>query len=162
MLRRRVLARVAILLMGASLVFTLDVSAQNRRAEGAIDKVWIEYGVKAKGEFGLRIHTKFSVTKAANIGCVILAIIVRADGRPLHDGGSAYSTSDGRVAVHKAFTPPYDPANYPDTKFFIPYWALSLKEDNPNNMKVTVTLLNQGREFARATLDFRVALGKVR
>jgi len=130
--------------------------------EGAIDKVWIEYQVRANGEFGLRIHTKFSVKKAANIECVILAIIVRADGRPLQDGGSAYSTSDGRVAVHKAFTPPFDPANYSDTKFFIPYWALSLRGDNPNKMKVTVTLLSQGKEFARSTLDFGVALGKVR
>jgi hypothetical protein len=129
--------------------------------EGAIDKVWVEYGVKANGTVGLKVHTKFSVKKAANIECVVLAIIVRADGRPLKDGGSAYSTSDGRVAVHKAFTPPYDPANFPDTKFFIPYFALSLMEDNPNKMKVTVTLLNEGKEFARFTKDFGLAMGKV-
>lgn len=130
--------------------------------EGTIEKIWIEYGVRANGEFGLKVHTKFSVKKAAKIECVILAIILRADGHPLQDGGSAYSTSDGRVAVHKAFTPPFDPADYPDTKFFIPYWALSLKESNPNGMKVTVTLLSQGKEFARSTIDFGVPVGKAR
>ncbi len=63
--------------------------------------------------------------------------------------------------MSKPFTPPFDPANYPDTRLFIPYWALNLEEENPNKMKLVVVLLSQGSEFARSEISFGVAIGKV-
>jgi hypothetical protein len=131
--------------------------------EGAIDKVWIEYGVKVRGATGLRIHTKFSVKNALKVECVIRARVERADGYPIEVPKNAvYATEDGKVVVLMRFTPAYDPAKYPDTILFIPYWALSLRAENPNKMKVSVSLDSRGKEFARSALDFGFGLGKAR
>ena len=66
----------------------------------------------------------------------------------------------GRIkAVHAAVRP----AAYPDTKLFIPYWALNLEAQNQNKMKLVVTLLSRGKEFARsAVVDLSLAVGKPR
>ncbi len=73
--------------------------------------------------------------------------------------GSVYK--DGKkVLVLSTFTPPYDPATYPDTKLFIPYWALNLEAENPNKMRLTVVLVGEGKQFARSAIDFGVAVGK--
>jgi len=57
--------------------------------EGAIDKVWIEYGVKVKDEIGIRIHTKFTVKNALNLECVIQANVERSDGHSLFSKGNS-------------------------------------------------------------------------
>lgn len=131
--------------------------------EGAIEKVWIEYGVKVKGETGIRIHAKFLVKNALNVGCSIQATVERADGNSmlLKSVSNVYKV-DKKVLVLKTFTPPYDPATYPDTKLFIPYWALGLKESDPNKMRLTVVLVGEARDFARSAMDFGLALGKAR
>ena len=75
--------------------------------------------------------------------------------------GSVYK--DGKkVLVLSTFTPPYDPATYPDTKLFIPYWALNLKADNPNKMRLNIVLAGEAKQFARSALDFGFPLGKAR
>ncbi|MEP6787351.1 MAG: hypothetical protein ABJB40_02890 [Acidobacteriota bacterium] len=139
------------------------LSTASAQSQGAIEKVWVEYGVKVNGETGIRIHTKFSVKNALNTQCVIQANVQRADGHTFLSSRNTYATKDGKaVLISKPFTPPFDPADYPDTRLFFPYWALNLEAENPNKMKLTVTLLSQGKEFARATIDFGVALGKGR
>jgi hypothetical protein len=148
----------ALLLTCLALLFASTASAQ---IGGAIEKVWIEYGVKVKGETGLRIHTKFQVKNALNVGCSIQATVERGDGNSmlLKSVGSVYK--DGKkVLVLKTFTPPYDPATYPDTKLFVPYWALALQAENPNKMRLTVVLVGEAKEFARSAMDIGLALGK--
>jgi hypothetical protein len=208
MLRRRMLVGLAALLLGASLVFSGNVSAHNislerawemareyaravrsataatvvapsplaaaeieREAssafaavEGAIEKVWVEYGINVKGETGIRIHTKFSVKNALNVQCVIQASVQRSDGHSFSSSSNTYATKDGKaVLISKPFTPPFDPAVYPDTRLFIPYWALRLEEANPNKMKLFVTLSSGGKEFVRSSVvDLGLALGKAR
>lgn len=132
--------------------------------EGAIEKVWIEYGVKVKGETGIRIHTKFSVKNVLGVECVIQANVQRSDGHSFLSSRNTYATKNGQaVLISKPFTPPYDPAEYPDTKLFFPYWALNLEGENPNKMKLFVTLSSGGKEFARSALvDFGLAIGKAR
>lgn len=143
----------------AVLVLTIT-SAATAQISAAIEKVWIEYGVRLKGETGLRIHTKFSIKKALNVGCSIQATIEREDGGILltKSIGTVYK-ADKNVLVLKTFTPPYDIANYADTKLFVPYWALALKAADPNKMKVTVAISGQNKEFANSTLKFNLALG---
>ncbi len=158
------LQRMSVLggLLFAAVLALLPISAQ--ATEGVIDKVWVEYGVKVKGETGIRIHTKFSVKNALNVKCAIQASVERSDGHSFLSSRNTYATKDGKaVIISKPFTPPFDPANYPDTKLFFPYWALNLEAENPNKMKVFITLTCRGKEFARsATLDFGLALGRVR
>lgn len=74
------------------------------------------------------------------------------------------SMKDGKaVLISKPFTPPYDPADYPDTRLFFPYWALNLEADNPNKMKFFVVLTSGGKELARSVVvDIGLAVGKVR
>jgi hypothetical protein len=208
MLKRRVLAGIAAILMGASLVFAWSASAHNislegsretareyarqirfatastvvatsplgaaeierdessafAAVEGAIEKVWVEYGIKVKGETGIRIHTKFSVKNALNVQCVIQASVQRSDGHSFLSSPNTYATKDGKaVLISKPFIPPFDPTVYPDTRLFIPYWALKLVEENPNKMKLFVTLSSGGKEFVRSSVvDLGVALGKAR
>ena len=154
----KILTQIAViaLLVNAA---TLGASAQT----GAVEKVWIEYDVKLKGETGIRIHAKFSVAKALNVMCSIQATVERVDGISMlmKSSGSVYK--DGKkVLVLKTFTPPYDPATYPDTRLFIPYWTLNLQESNPNKMKATIMLVGEGKQFARTTMDFEKPLGKGR
>ena len=131
--------------------------------DGAIEKIWIEYGVKVKGQSGIRIHTRFSVKNALNVACSIQATVERVDGSSmlLKSIGSVYK--DGKkVLVLSTFTSPYDTATYPDSKLFVPSWALGLKESDPNKMKLIVMLVGEGKEFARSSMDFGFGLGKAR
>lgn len=132
--------------------------------EGSVERVWIELGVKSsKGEPGIRIHTKFSVRNALNIGCVVKATVARADGRSVWSKSNTYASADGKVVVSKEFTPPYDPADYPDTRFFIPYWAFDLRAQNANKMKVTLALLTGGRAFANSAVsEYSIPVGAAR
>ena len=144
--------------MGLVLSIATMASAQ---IEGVVEKVWIEYGVKIKGQTGIRIHTKFSVKNALNVGCSIQATVERVDGKSMlsESRGSVYM-DDKKVMVLKTFTPPYDPADYPDTKLFIPYWALNLLAENSNKMRLSVVLVGEAKQFARSAMDFGLALGK--
>ncbi|CAN5150072.1 hypothetical protein BH20ACI2_BH20ACI2_22830 [soil metagenome] len=131
--------------------------------EGAIEKVRIEYGVKVKGETGIRIHTKFSVKGALNVACSVQATVERADGKSMLSKSVGTVYQDGKkLLVLSTFTPPYDPATYPDTKLFIPYWALNLQAENPNKMRLNVVLVGEAKQFARSVMDFGLALGKAR
>ncbi len=131
---------------------------------GVLEKVWVEYGVKVNGETGIRIHTKFSIKNALNTECVIQANVQRSDGRSFRSSFNTYATKDGQaVLISKPFTPPFDPADYADTKLFFPYWALNLQAENANKMKLFVTLSRNGKEFARsAVIDIGLSLGKAR
>jgi hypothetical protein len=85
------------------------------------------------------------------------------DGRSFTSNGNTYATKDGKaVLISKPFTPPFGSADYPDTRLFFPYWALKLKDENPNKMKLFVVLSSEGKEFVRSAIDFGVALGKAR
>lgn len=141
----------------------LGASISPAQVEGAIEKVWIEYGVKVKGTTGIRIHTKFSVKNAHNIACSLQATVERADGHTMLSKsiGTVYKV-DEKVLVLHTFTPPYNKATYPDTSLFIPYWALGLEAENPNKMRVTVVLVGEGKQFARSAMDFGLAMEKAR
>ncbi len=168
----------AVFLVGLVLLITLTGSAQ---VSGTIEKVWVEYGVKEKGQAGIRIHTKFALTNALKADCAIVANIQRADGGSFafdrkSDPGpgfrgtttigasyNTYATKDAKaILMMKPFTSPYDRASYADTTIFFPYWAVQLRGDNANKMKVFVTISNGGREFVRsATIEFSFPVGKV-
>ena len=132
--------------------------------EGKIEKIWIDYDAKVKGEVGIRIHVKYSVKNALNVPCSLQAYVVREDGHSMgYPGKNKYATQDGKsVLVLKTFTSPYDTATYPDSKLFFPYWAFNLEGNNPNRMKLSVLLVGQGKEFARSSMDFGYVLGKAR
>jgi hypothetical protein len=137
-----------------------ELTANNTGIEGSIEKIWIDLGVKSKTETGIRIHTKFSVRKALGIECVVKATVIRADGQSVWSMSNTFATKDGKVVVSKRFTPPYDPSDYPDTRFFIPYWAFDLKAKNPNKLKLTVELLSGGRTFAVSGLsEYSIPVG---
>ncbi len=159
----------------------LGASIGSAQVAGTIEKVWVESGVKVKDQTGIRIHTKFALTNALNAECAILANIHRADGGSFafeaksapgagYIGTTApgakyntYATKDGKaILMMKPFTSPYDRANYADTTIFFPYWALQLRGDDANKMKVFVTISNGGKEFVRsAVIEFSLPVGKV-
>ncbi len=157
----------------------LGATIGSAQIAGTIDKVWVESGVKVKGETGLRIHAKFSLTNALNAECAILATVQRADGgsfafdrqsdpgagfRGTTKAGASYNTyatKDGKsILMLKPFTSPYERSSYADTTIFFPYWALLLRGGNPNKMKVFVTISNGGKEFVRsAVVEFSLPAG---
>ena len=167
-----------ILFAGLVLLITSSASAQ---ISGTIEKVWVEYGVKEKGQVGIRIHTKFALTNALKADFAVVANIQRADGGSFafdrkSDPGpgfrgtmtigasyNTYATKDGKaILMTKPFTSPYDRASYADTTIFFPYWAVQLRGDNANKMKVFVTISNGGKEFVRsAIIEFSLPMGKI-
>lgn len=164
---------VAVLLLLGALIGSAQVT-------GTIEKVWVEYGVRIKGEPGIRIHTKFSLRNALNADCTIVANIQRADGGSFafdqkSDPGAGfrgtttvgasyntYATKDGKaILMSKPFKSPYERADYPGTTLFFPDWALQLRGDNTNKMKLFVTISSGGKEFVRsAILEFSRPVGR--
>lgn len=154
--------------MIAVLLF-LGASIGSAQVTGTIERVWVEYGVKIKGEPGIRVFTKFSLKNALNAECTILATIRRADGglfafdqksepgsgfRGTTTVGASYNTyatKDGKaILMSKPFRSPYDRADYPGTTLFFPDWALQIRGDNPNKMKLFITISSGGKEIVKS------------
>lgn len=132
--------------------------------EGTLEKVWFEERVQVNRQLGIQVHVKYNIRNARGLECRIRATFFTPDGAPIvAPPKSEYATGNGNAGVTKFFTPKYDNSVYPGTKLGIPYWALNLKESNPNKMKFHVTLRCNDKTLATSDwFDFSLPIGKVR
>lgn len=131
---------------------------------GTIEKVWFEERVQVNKQLGIQIHAKYNIRNAQGMDCRARATFFTPDGTPIvAPPKSDYATGNGNAGVTKTFKPKYDNSDYPDTKLGIPYWALNLRESNPNKMKFHVTVRCNDKGLATSNwFDFSVPIGKVR
>lgn len=104
------------------------------------DRMWVEYDVTEAGQFGMRIHMKFSVAKMKGIKGYMAFFFERENGTRLKSYDNKFQSKGNDVAVYKDVTPGYDPAVYSDYSAFIPYSELHLTKGE-HNLKIDADLI---------------------
>lgn len=109
------------------------------------DRVWVDYDVTEKGQFGMLIHIKFSVS---NMKAVDSRLVIYFD-RLTNPQTKAYSrlkSSDnkyqrtGNVAAEIVLKPGFDITEYTDLRVFIPYNELHLTTGE-HNLKMDLDVI---------------------
>ena len=97
------------------------------------DRIWIDYDITENGQFGMRIHVKFSVYNLKGVS-TNLAIFFDRDNVDLrlksYDG--RFQSKNNEVYVYRALKPAYDSTVYEDLDVFIPYSELHLTTGKHN------------------------------
>lgn len=109
-------------------------------------KMWVEYDVTESGQFGMRIHAKFSVTGMKGVKGYMVFFFERENGTRLKSYDNKFQSKANDVAVYKDITPGYDPAVYEDYSAFIPYSELHLTKGE-HNLKIDADLIYENGEF---------------
>lgn len=104
------------------------------------EKMWVEYDVTEAGQFGMRIHMKFSVAAMKGIKGYMAFFFERENGTRLKSYDNKFQSKGNDVAVYKDITPGYDPAVYNDYSAFIPYAELHLTKGE-HNLKIDADLI---------------------
>ncbi len=102
--------------------------------------LWVDYGVTEAGQFGMRIHVKFTAYKMQNLDSYLAIYFLDDNGNSLKDKNGKFNSSSGDVAVYKEMKPGYDPADYDDLSVFMPYSELDLTPGNWD-LKMDVKLI---------------------
>ncbi|MBI1258588.1 MAG: hypothetical protein GC204_14060, partial [Chloroflexi bacterium] len=89
---------------------------QDRTAE--IQNTWVDYDVVQNNEMGMRIHVAFDVSNLRDQIASANVYFYYAAGEPLKDFDGLYNTTDGYIATHRDFSPPYIKATYSDFSLF--------------------------------------------
>lgn len=95
-------------------------------------RMWVEYDVTESGQFGMRIHAKFSVKGMKGIKGYMAFFFERENGTRLKSYDNKFQSKGNDVAVYNDITPGYDPAVYEDYSAFIPYSELHLTKGEHN------------------------------
>ena len=109
-------------------------------------KMWVEYDVTEAGQFGMRIHAKFSVTGMKGVKGYMVFFFERENGTRLKSYDNKFQSKANDVAVYRDITPGYDPAVYEDYSAFIPYSELHLTKGE-HNLKIDADLIYENGEF---------------
>lgn len=112
----------------------------NTKPSATFDKMWIEYDVTEAGQFGMRIHAKFSVMGMKGVKGYMAFFFQRENGTRLKSYDNKFQSKGNDVAVYKEITPGYDPAVYNDYSAFIPYSELHLTKGE-HNLQVDADLI---------------------
>lgn len=105
------------------------------------DSVWIDYNITEKGELGMRIHTKFSVTNMKAKDGSLRIYFQKSDGTALKSADGNYESKLGNVAAFTDIKPGYDTTDYKDLATFMPYGELHLGPGK-HNLKMDVDLID--------------------
>ncbi len=90
--------------------------------EVEFDKVWIDYDVyNDDSEYGMRIHTKFTIHKMEGKLCYMIIRFINAEGEFLTSTSYEYSNDDGELRIEDNLRPGYEDAVFSDLENFMPY-----------------------------------------
>ncbi len=110
------------------------------------DRMWVEYDVTEGGQFGMKIHTKFSVSNMKGITGYLVFFFERENGTRLKSYDNKFQSKGNDVALYKEITPGYDPAVYADYFGFIPYSELHLTKGE-HNLKIDADIIYENGTF---------------
>jgi len=105
------------------------------------DSVWIDYNVTEKGQLGMRIHTKFSVTNMKAQDGSIRIYFQKADGTSLKSSDGNFESELGNVAAFNDIKPGYDVTDYKDLATFMPYSEFHLGVGK-HDLKMDIDLID--------------------
>ena len=110
------------------------------------DRMWVEYDVTEGGQFGMKIHSKFSVASMKGIKGYLVFFFERENGTRLKSYDNKFQSKGNDVALYKEITPGYDPAVYADYYGFIPYSELHLTKGE-HNLKINANIIYENGTF---------------
>jgi hypothetical protein len=114
-------------------------------------RTWVDYDVTEKGQFGMVIHTKFSLT---NLKGVDSRLVIYFD-RLTNPNTKTYTRlkspdnrfqRDGNVAAEILLKPGFDVTEYNDLKVFIPYNELHLTTGE-HSLKMDIDIIYENGEL---------------
>ena len=122
--------------------------------------LWIDYDAKEGTVDGLRIHVKFTVYGMKNLPSYVAIYFKGEDGNFLKDNNGKFTSSAGEVAVYRELDVGYDPGDYNDLTFFMPFSELDL-EDGNHDLKMDVKLIYKAGGLIQqlTTKDFNYKQG---
>lgn len=118
----------------------------NRNPSGKVDRVWIDYDITEEGQFGMRIHVKFSATNMKGIDSYLAVYFEKEDGTRLTSSDNKFQSKAGDVAAYRSLKPGYEPTVYNDLTVFIPYSELHLGVGE-HNLKMDIDLIKENGIF---------------
>ncbi len=124
-----------------SRVHTTGLMSNFANPTGMIESVWVDHNVTQNGQYGMYIHTKFSVQNMQGCAGNLSIYFYLNDGRPLIDFHSSHHSDEGQVATGEEFTPPYSNSTYNDYSLFMPYDAFRLTSGK-HTLRYQVSLFN--------------------
>jgi hypothetical protein len=110
----------------------MEILIDSLTPKGDIQKIWVDYNTRNKEILGMRIHLTFDVSNLKDSKCSATAYFYYASGDPLKDLNRKFRTTNGNVAVHDDFKPPYVNAVYKDFQLFMPYDELHMATGKSN------------------------------
>lgn len=110
------------------------------------DRMWIEYDVTEDGQFGMRIHTKFTINSMKGVDGYLAIFFERENGTRLKSYDNKFQSKANDVAVYRSIKPAYDPAIYSDLDAFIPYSELHLTKGE-HNLRMDADLIYEDGTF---------------
>lgn len=119
---------------------------QNRKPTGVVDRVWVDYDVTENGQFGMRIHVKFTVTDMKGVDSYLAIYFERENGTRLTSSDNKFQSKAGDVAAYRSLKPGYDRTVYEDLTVFMPYSELHLGVGN-HKLKMDIDLIYENGTF---------------
>lgn len=121
-------------------------TSNSSKPSATFDRMWVEYDVTEGGQFGMRIHAKFTVRGMKGIKGYMAFFFERENGTRLKSYDNKFQSKGNDVAVYKDVTPGYDPAVYSDYSAFIPYSELHLTKGE-HNLVINANLIYENGTF---------------
>lgn len=114
------------------------------KPSATFDRMWVEYDVTEAGQFGMRVHVKFTVRNMQGVAGYLAVFFERENKTRLKSYDNLFQSKGKDVATYKAFTPGYDPAVYSDLSAFIPYSELHLTKGEHRLVAVADLIYENG------------------
>jgi len=128
----------------------LNATYSNASPSGKILEFKLVLDVQSDQNFGLEIHTKFSIEDSINKDCELTAWFEFSNGQELKDLNNKYGSVDGNVATFKRFSPPYQSSLYENMTLFLPYDELHLKKEGSHSIRFQVGLFCNGTQLDKS------------
>lgn len=114
------------------------------KPSATLDRMWVEYDVTEDGQFGMRVHAKFTVRNMKGVAGYLAIFFERANGTRLKSYDNKFQSKGQDVATYRSFTPGFEPTVYSDLSAFIPYSELHLTKGEHNLTAVSQLIYENG------------------
>ena len=118
----------------------------NKNPTGKVDRVWVDYDVTENGQFGMRIHVKFTAANMKGIDSYLAIYFEKENGERLTSSDSRFQSKAGDVAAYRNLKPGYNQTEYNDLTVFMPYSELHLGVGN-HKLKMDIDLIQENGTF---------------
>lgn len=131
--------------------YDFEYKQGNTKPSVVFGRTWVDYDVTEKGQFGMVIHTKFSLSNLKGVDSRLVIYFDRLTNANTKTYTRLKSSDnrfqrDGNVAAEILLKPGFDVTEYNDLKVFIPYNELHLTTGE-HSLKMDIDLLYENGEL---------------